>query len=87
MPLSPLFVYRQLCAVEVIYGNSQRLIDTKTAVFHQAADNPDNIDHSYLLKYAQSYTYAARLIANRAQAPAWIAGDKYEAAYKKLYGK
>lgn len=55
--------------------------------YHQAADNPDNIDHSYLLKYAQSYTYAARLIANRAQAPAWIAGDKYEAAYKKLYGK
>jgi hypothetical protein len=55
--------------------------------YHQAADNPDNIDHGYLLKYAQSYTYAARLIANRAQAPAWISGDKYEAPYKKLYGK
>lgn len=55
--------------------------------YHKNADNPDNIDHAYLLKYAQSYTYAARLIANRAKAPEWIKGDKYEAAYKALYGK
>lgn len=55
--------------------------------YHQAADNPDNIDTAYLLKYAQSYTYAARLIANRAKAPEWSKGDKYEQAYKKLYGK
>ena len=55
--------------------------------YHQAADNPDNIDHNYLLKYAQSYTYAARLIANRTQAPVWIKGDKYEQAYNKLFGK
>lgn len=55
--------------------------------YHQAADNPDNIDHAYLLKYAQSYTYAARLIANRAKAPEWIKGDKYEAAFNKLFGK
>ncbi len=55
--------------------------------YHQAADNPDNIDHAYLLKYAQSYIYAARLIADRAKAPEWSKGDKYEGAYKKLYGK
>lgn len=55
--------------------------------YHQAADNPENIDHAYLLKYAQSYTYAARLIANRAKAPEWIRGDKYEQAYNKLFGK
>lgn len=55
--------------------------------YHKNLDNPDNIDHNYLLKYAQSYTYAARLIANKAEAPKWIAGDKYEAAYKSLYNK
>ncbi|MBX2954185.1 MAG: M28 family peptidase [Leadbetterella sp.] len=55
--------------------------------YHQAADNPDNIDQGYLLKYAQSYTYAARLIADRAKAPEWIKGDKYEQAYNKLFGK
>lgn len=55
--------------------------------YHKNLDNPDNIDHAYLLKYAQSYIYAARLIANRAKAPEWLKGDKYEAAYKSLYGK
>ena len=55
--------------------------------YHQNLDNPDNIDHNYLLKYAQSYTYAARLIANRKEAPKWIAGDKYEKAYNELYNK
>jgi hypothetical protein len=55
--------------------------------YHKNTDNPDNIDHAYLLKYAQSYIYAARLIANRTKAPEWITGDKYEAAYKALFGK
>jgi Peptidase family M28/PA domain len=55
--------------------------------YHQVADNPETIDFAYLHKYCQSYTYAARLIANRKDAPKWIAGDKYEKAWKELYGK
>ncbi len=61
--------------------------DAINKYYHQSADNPESVDFNYLLKYAQSYTYAARLIANRAKAPAWIAGDKYEKAYQTLYGK
>ena len=54
--------------------------------YHQTIDNPETVDFAYLHKYCQSYTYAARLIANRATAPKWIAGDKYEKAFKELYG-
>ncbi len=61
--------------------------DAINKYYHQSADNPDSVDFAYLLKYAQSYTYAARLIANRASAPSWVSGDKYEKAYQSLYGK
>jgi hypothetical protein len=55
--------------------------------YHQVSDNPETIDFNYLLKFSQAYTYAARLIADRKVAPQWSAGDKYEPAAKKLYGK
>ena len=55
--------------------------------YHQAADNPDNIDYDYLAKYCKSYTYAARLIANDKSKPTWKAGDKYEEAFNNLYNK
>ncbi|QRR02778.1 M28 family peptidase [Dyadobacter sandarakinus] len=55
--------------------------------YHQATDNPETIDFNYLLKFSQAYTYASRLIADRKTAPMWSAGDKYEPAAKKLYGK
>ena len=54
--------------------------------YHQASDNPETIDFGYLLKFSQAYAYAARLIADRAQAPQWSKGDKYEEAAKVLYG-
>jgi hypothetical protein len=54
--------------------------------YHKEADNPESIDFEYLHKYCRSYAYAARLIANRKNAPKWIAGDKYEKAFKELYG-
>jgi hypothetical protein len=54
---------------------------------HQAADNPDTIDYGYLLKFSQAFSYAARLIANKPTRPQWVAGDKYEAAAKALYGQ
>jgi hypothetical protein len=55
--------------------------------YHQVSDNPETIDFGYLLKFCQTYSHAARLIANRAQAPEWSKGDKYEEAGKKLYQK
>ncbi len=55
--------------------------------YHQVSDNPETIDFNYLLKFSQAYTYAARLIADMAKPPQWIAGDKYEPAAKQLYGK
>lgn len=55
--------------------------------YHQVSDNPETIDFNYLLKFCQAYTYASRLIADRKIAPMWSAGDKYEPAAKKLYGK
>jgi hypothetical protein len=54
--------------------------------YHQTVDNPETVDFAYFYKYCQSYAYAARLIANRATAPKWVAGDKYEKAWKELFG-
>ncbi len=55
--------------------------------YHQVSDNPETIDYEYLLKFCQSYARAARLIADRSTRPFWVAGDKYEAAGKALYGR
>lgn len=55
--------------------------------YHQVTDHPETVDFNYLLKFSQAYTYATRLIADRKTAPQWSAGDKYEPAAKKLYGK
>ena len=55
--------------------------------YHQVSDNPETVDFDYLLKFSQAFIYASRLIADRATAPQWIKGDKYEEAGKKLYGK
>jgi hypothetical protein len=55
--------------------------------YHQAIDNPETIDFNYLLKYSQSFAYAARLIADMKVAPKWITGDKYEKAANELYKK
>jgi Peptidase family M28 len=55
--------------------------------YHQATDNPETINFTYLHKHCQVFAYAARLIANRKDQPKWIANDKYETAYKTLYGK
>lgn len=53
--------------------------------YHQVTDNPETISFGYLLKYCQAYTYTARLIADRAAAPKWVVGDKYEKAFMELY--
>ena len=55
--------------------------------YHQAADNPENVSMSYISRFCKAFIYSARLIANKAETPIWKAGDKYEAASKKLYGQ
>lgn len=55
--------------------------------YHQAADNPENVSMGYLTKFCKVYIYSARLIANKATAPKWKSGDKYEKVGQELYGK
>ncbi len=55
--------------------------------YHQLKDEVETVNMAYFHKYCQTYTYAARLIANRDKKPTWRAGDKYEKAYNALYGK
>ncbi|PHI19199.1 peptidase M28 [Lewinellaceae bacterium SD302] len=61
--------------------------DTMMKYYHQVTDNPNTIDYDYLLKYCQSFTYIARLIANMEGRPFWAEGDKYEEAGKMLYNR
>lgn len=46
--------------------------------YHQVADNPESIDYDYLLTFCKSFVYTARLIADKAETPAWTPGDKFE---------
>ena len=55
--------------------------------YHQVTDNPNTIDYDYLLAYCQSFSRLARLLANKAELPFWVEGDKYEEAGKELYGR
>lgn len=61
--------------------------DTIGKYYHQAIDNPESINFTYLQRFSQAYAHTARLIANRPTRPQWSAGDKYEPAAKALYGQ
>lgn len=67
-------------------GGFKKFDESLFKYYHQAADNPDTIDYGYLLKFCKAFSYTARLIADKPTRPKWIAGDKYEAASKALYG-
>ena len=54
--------------------------------YHQLSDEVESINMDYALKYIRSYVLAAKNIANNAAQPSWKKDDKYEAAWKKLYG-
>src|SRR5690606_28445525 len=58
-----------------------------TKYYHQAADDVDSFDLDYDMIYWKSYLLAAEKIANNAQRPTWVSGDKYEDAAKLLYGQ
>jgi len=57
-----------------------------TQYYHQAADEVDNFDLDYAMLYWKAYLLAAEKIANTAEQPRWISGDKYEEAAQSLYG-
>ncbi|PIO47245.1 MAG: peptidase M28 [[Chlorobium] sp. 445] len=55
--------------------------------YHQVADQPDEyFNFAYLHRFCQAYIHAARRIADRRERPRWQNGDKYEPAFKRLYG-
>jgi hypothetical protein len=54
--------------------------------YHKAGDHVDSMDLDYVELYWKSFILAAQNIANAADQPIWVAGDKYEEAGKKLYG-
>ncbi len=55
--------------------------------YHQLSDEVDDMDLAYMVKYMKAYILAAKYIADNSKQPMWIKGDKYEAAWKKLYSK
>ncbi len=55
--------------------------------YHQPGDQVDNFDLDYALKYWKSYILAAQKIADWADRPFWMPGDKYEEVGKSLYDK
>lgn len=55
--------------------------------YHQLSDEVGNFDLNYGMKYINSFILAGKLIADDATQPYWIKGDKYEPAWKELYGK
>lgn len=68
-------------------GGTTGFSDEIMRYYHQAGDNPETIDMTYLKEYCQAFTLAARLIANRDVRPYWVDGDKYEEVGDRLYNK
>ena len=54
--------------------------------YHKAADEVESFDLNYAQLYWKSYILSTQKIANWAQRPTWVAGDKYEEVSRKLYG-
>jgi hypothetical protein len=57
-----------------------------TKYYHRPGDEADTLDYDYLYKFFQAYVLSGRNIGNAAETPFWVAGDKYEAVGKALYG-
>jgi hypothetical protein len=55
--------------------------------YHQLSDEIGDLDLAYVVKYMKSYILAAKYIADNPVQPRWKKGDKYEAAWEKLYRK
>lgn len=56
--------------------------------YHQLGDEAgENFNFRYFAKYVNTFLAASRLIADAKDRPRWKAGDKYEPAFKTLYGE
>ena len=55
--------------------------------YHQLSDEVGNFNLNYGIKYIRSFILAAKYVADTPKQPEWIKGDKYEPAWKSLYGK
>lgn len=56
--------------------------------YHQQADEAgEDFNFRYLTRFVNSFITASRLIADANSRPRWKVGDKYEAAFKTLYGE
>ncbi len=56
--------------------------------YHKLGDEAgDNFNFRYFAKYVNTFLTASRLIADTKDRPRWKAGDKYEPAFKTLYGE
>src|SRR5690606_16700379 len=55
--------------------------------YHQAADEVSSLDLEYITRFYRSYVYAVHLLVNNGTRPAWVEGDKFQEAGKKLYGQ
>ncbi|MFT3681050.1 MAG: M28 family peptidase [Ferruginibacter sp.] len=70
------------------YGMGVKKLDeTIFKYYHQLGDEVGNMDLSYMVKYIKSFILTAKYIADNPAQPSWMKGDKYEAAWKKLYSK
>ncbi|MCS6989635.1 MAG: M28 family peptidase [Chloroherpetonaceae bacterium] len=62
--------------------------DAINKYYHQAADQADeHFDFRYFHRFVKAFIWAARRIADNPNAPRWKAGDKYETASQRLYGR
>lgn len=61
--------------------------ETLSKYYHQVSDEVGSFNLNYALKYMNSFILAAKYIADNPVQPLWQKGDKYEAAWKELYGK
>jgi hypothetical protein len=56
--------------------------------YHRPADQADaSFDFAYFNNYVKAFIETTYRIANNPQRPRWVPGDKYEPAFKKLYGE
>jgi Zn-dependent M28 family amino/carboxypeptidase len=53
--------------------------------YHRPADEFGSLDMNYLTQFYRTFAFAVHLISNDSTKPAWVAGDKFEEAAKKLY--
>jgi hypothetical protein len=53
--------------------------------YHQLSDELESMDLKYAMKFIKSFILTSKLIADKSSQPKWNTGDKYEAAWNKLY--